>query len=730
MRRIWYTSYCLLAYALINLSVTSVSAQILYEPEPQFTAPCASASFNSFQVRFKWDPPVVNNDNQFILELSEPDGSWDNPTTLASVADKNADFDFYFTFGFPNNTAGENYKVRVKSTSPELTSPESDAFPAYYQNVTEGLVINNFVGEIYVCDGTPATLTINNYPSEHAYNWYRDGSLIPGERGPTLTTSQAGFYYVEVDYGLYCSGSTLSNQVEVITGSAQGVTIQGSYPQSLCAGETHTLQASVTDPTYLYQWYKDNNPISGANAPSYVIDTNADPNFDGQYAVEIQEPGGCAERSAPVTINKTGDFTINLTTPNSLVLLPGGSRTLGVTTSAVNPTYVWYRDGSVISGETQSNITVNQPGTYWVTVTQGGSCVTSEDSEQIVVEVPDSFDITIETDSNYTDCSNTSASLSVSQINAITPSNGTIDVTADVIGSFGFQWFKDGVALSGETASTIAVNDASENGNYRIDGTLGPYSSQSNQINVKLIVNDNITISASEAVVCDGGNTVTLSVASFNPAYTYEWYHNGVQMPENGETVNTNLSGTYRLAVTAFGCTKLSNEVVVQPFDESVVSVDAPDRVVFVEGGYRTVTASGADSYQWYNSDNELLSGSSSYTFTEEGDYVLRAFIGSCEVTKLFTVAYLETFAVPNVITPNGDGVNDQWIIPNRYSFNNEVEVTIYDPAGKPIFNAVGYQNNWPQSSLSFPTTKPPVFYYKIVKGKNVLKQGTITLIR
>ncbi len=730
MNRHWSTTYVQLIFCLVLFGAQYSFSQVLKKPIPQFTAPCASSSFNSFIVQFKWDPPLVNSGNVFILELSEPDGSWGNPTQLASDGSQNTTFDFNFVFGFPTNTAGDTYKVRVRSTDPALTSPESDPFPAYYQTVTTPLIINNIEPVISVCDGTAATITINNYPSEPAYNWYRNGTLLAGEKGSSLTTTQAGFYYVEVDYGLHCSGSTLSNEVEVVTGVGQGVAIQGTYPKALCVGETHTLQSNITDGTFSYQWYKDNVAISGANQPSYTIDTNIISNFEGNYAVEVQQPGGCSERSAEVSITRSADFTVSITTANRLVLMPATTRELGVTTNAASPSFAWFRNGTLISGETSSTITVSQPGTYKATVTQGGVCSSSQDSENIVVDVPDRFEIVIGGDTNYTDCSNESTTLIISEITAITSTNDRIDATDDLRNSFSYQWFKSGVALNGANTSTLSVNSASENDDYMVDATLGAYNAQSNVFAVKLVLSDDVSITSDGTVSCDGGDNITITSATSNPAYTYEWYRNGVKLPANTNQIITNLTGTYRLGVTAFGCTKFSNDLIINPFDESLVGVDAPENIVFVEGGSRTVTANGADTYQWLDADNNILSSSNSVTFTAEGNYALRAFIGTCEVTKLFTVAYQESFAVPNVITPNGDGINDTWIIPNTYSFNPEVEVQIYDPSGAPIFNAFGYQNNWPQTTVTYPSTRPPVFFYKIVKGKSILKQGTITLIR
>jgi len=151
--------------------------------------------------------------------------------------------------------------------------------------------------------------------------------------------------------------------------------------------------------------------------------------------------------------------------------------------------------------------------------------------------------------------------------------------------------------------------------------------------------------------------------------------------------------------------------------------------VVFPEGGSRTVNASGAETYRWYDSNNSEVSNSASITFTLAGSYVLIATVGNCEVTRTVNVEYLETFKVPNVISVNGDGINDQWMLPNSYANKSDVRVTIYNEKGEEIFNQTNYQNNWPESSRAFPRQNM-VFFYKIRNAEAVLKQGTITVIR
>ena len=58
-----------------------------------------------------------------------------------------------------------------------------------------------------------------------------------------------------------------------------------------------------------------------------------------------------------------------------------------------------------------------------------------------------------------------------------------------------------------------------------------------------------------------------------------------------------------------------------------------------------------------------------------------------------------------------------------------DVNVIIYNERGEEIVNVFNYQNNWPESTMAF-TKQNMVFFYKIRNGSEVLKQGTITVIR
>ena len=48
----------------------------------------------------------------------------------------------------------------------------------------------------------------------------------------------------------------------------------------------------------------------------------------------------------------------------------------------------------------------------------------------------------------------------------------------------------------------------------------------------------------------------------------------------------------------------------------------------------------------------------------------------------------------PNGFTPNGDGVNDTWVIDNIHLFPN-CQVEVYNRWGEQLFISIGYNTPW-----------------------------------
>ncbi|UBZ15820.1 gliding motility-associated C-terminal domain-containing protein [Flagellimonas marinaquae] len=744
-------SILVLAFAFMLLGTFGIQAQVLYKPEPAvnpnlggnvaWDAICASSEFNQYYVGFNWDPPLVASNNKFILELSDANGYFSNPTELASVSDKNQVFDFVFQFALPSNIRGDNYKMRVRSTSPAKTSPASDAFTMYYIDYKAPLLISEngsgnipSEGKIQICGGGSVTLKPHNIPNAgtYIYNWYRSGTPL-AEKTESITVSDPGMYYVELDYG-DCSGSanTMSNYIEISTGNSAGLAINGASSISLCPGETQLLQANISGQGFTYKWYKDGAVVSGptVDASSFTVDAGTS-GFEGSYKVEISGSGVCTELSAPITVSNSSSFEITLDNEENIVLLPAQTKTLSVSTTASNATYQWYKNGVAITDATSNTLNVDTIGEYYVTVTDsGGSCAPAPmASATTKVVSPQSFEFVVDYIGTYGSCESVDATLSLTAINAVSSNGSKTDVTTDLQNSFDYQWKLNGSNIAAETAKTITVSNQEENGAYTLIGTLDAYQASSNTLQVKLASNKALQITANSTVFCEGGEPIVLESTTDLTNESFEWKKDGTVINTSSQNLTVSGPGVYQLVITSNDCPLVSNQITITAFDESLLVLDKSKDLIIIEGETETLTASGADSYEWYDAGNNLISSNSYYDFTEEGEYLLIATFGTCTVSKVVTITYRDMFAIPNVITANGDGINDLWVLPNTYSRDPNVLVTIFNERGEQVFSQAGYENNWPQSTTSF-NKQNMIFYYKVTRGGKSLKQGTITVIK
>lgn len=80
------------------------------------------------------------------------------------------------------------------------------------------------------------------------------------------------------------------------------------------------------------------------------------------------------------------------------------------------------------------------------------------------------------------------------------------------------------------------------------------------------------------------------------------------------------------------------------------------------------------------------------------------------------TVKVDDSFEVPNVFTPDGDGRNDSFII--RSDGVTPLTITIFDRAGNVVYNHTSPLINWDGRTASGTRVKPGVYYYVITSSE------------
>ena len=155
--------------------------------------------------------------------------------------------------------------------------------------------------------------------------------------------------------------------------------------------------------------------------------------------------------------------------------------------------------------------------------------------------------------------------------------------------------------------------------------------------------------------------------------------------------------GNYSVLVTdAKGCVS-KDSIELKEFTKPEISLIADTTICDDTEFYLTSEWPDATDYIWQNGQHgkEILVESS-------GIYKL-SIINMCGVATDsvdITVRYCGEFVFPNIITPNGDGINDYFKI-KGLEWSSGWEMSIFNREGKMVFHSSDYKNNWNAPDLS-----------------------------
>jgi gliding motility-associated-like protein len=167
--------------------------------------------------------------------------------------------------------------------------------------------------------------------------------------------------------------------------------------------------------------------------------------------------------------------------------------------------------------------------------------------------------------------------------------------------------------------------------------------------------------------------------------------------------------------------------------------IDSDGEIKVKKGESVALKASGAVTYKWYLGNNQIAEGAGfSVTPVIDGNYkVIGTNSSRCSVKDSINIKVVlpdrSILDAKNVITPNGDGKNDTWMLENPPMYS-QCEVIIYNSWGKQIYTQDGVKANgeaWDGKSSEGDELPAGTYYYK-VREKNGDKEytGFITLFK
>lgn len=304
--------------------------------------------------------------------------------------------------------------------------------------------------------------------------------------------------------------------------------------------------------------------------------------------------------------------------------------------------------------------------------------------------------------------------------------------------SLTFNWFR----VTGPTTSVFIQTSetliVTQPGTYFVETNYGTCTS--NSFSNRVVITEAGSGGTSEISsslgnpYCSIDGPTTLATTSGD---SYQWFKEGEEIVgATNQTYDTNESGTFSVSIDLGTCS--TNATITLDNGDFTSDIDVEGVNNIEDGGslIATVTTDAVNpEFQWFLNDNLIPSAvSNSYEATETGNYkvVITQTTGCQSSNELFFIiseAFPDVPNIPNLISPNGDGINDTWIIPQQYVSGTNTVITLISAQGEIVLQTNDYLNNWPETQMDFINVNP-VFYYIITTENNTVLKGSITVVK
>lgn len=550
----------------------------------------------------------------------------------------------------------------------------------------------NAGNDITICDGDSEIITATTDATNIA--WLLNGNPISNQTSKSITVTDPGTYTIVVIGGP--SNCEARDEVVVVVNDKPLVNIGAD--QRICTGDTVVLNAG-TGQDYSYTWTRDNNAAGSTQMISATM--------SGTFRVTVTTPEQCLATDEMIltvvplpTLVLEDTFNICDNTPEVIMPVSNGSG------------FQWFKDGVVIPGQIQKDLSVNSAGLYLLVVTNADNCVTS-DSVVVTSRPAPTVDLGLDKEA----CPGES-----------------FDFDAGLGSQLNYLWSTGAMTRQITVNAGMPMTQTTTNYSVTVTNQFDCSATDVVSITTKPVVN--ATIVSSAPGVCSG-NPVTLTASGGD---TYVWTD-----PDGSlSATNTNIviaspevSTTYMVEVIDDECPENTDieTIVVNVFQPVNVSAGKDTSVII--GRTIELDATGGVAYVWNNTS--LIVGANTIrnpevSITENTTFVVTITdINGCNYVDSVLVRLLEdplsSFVPVSAITPNNDGDNDVLEFIGLEAFPENV-LRIYSRWGNIVFEGFNYQS----SGVLFDGTRngerlPPDTYYYILTFEDNVYKSALTII-
>ena len=551
--------------------------------------------------------------------------------------------------------------------------------------------------EVTICPGDSQTFTTVATGDGLTYQWYFNGTTPLPSTTNSYTVSNAtaantGDYTVIVLDG--CGNQETSAVATLTVSQATEIIIEPApTPQTVCEGTAISIEIVATGTNLTYQWFRGTTPVSGATATTPTLTINSTVVADsGDYTCHITS-GTCG-----TIISNIAKLTVNQA-PAIVAQTGGGAICVGetanfsVTATGTNLTYQWYKgSGELIANETSNtysipNATEADSNTYYCTISST-SCAPI-DTTPVILTVKPLPTATISQGTPSTICegestqvifNGTPLAVVVYTINGGTPETITLDVNGG-----------DTILPTGNLTETTVYELVS------VTYTGVDACSQNLTGSATVTVNPLPTVSLEDGFICIDPvtlavtRTYTLETGLNEAEFTFEWFdENGVIANQSNSFYEASAVGQYGVTITDIitGCqaSAFANVDSSSPPTDFSYTVNG----FFADNPTVVITATPIGQYE-YQLDYGPFQESNIFDNIEAGPHTIT--VRDPEACDVLTKDVL-IIDYPKYFTPNGDGINDTWNIPEINGVSM-TKIYIFDRFGKLVKEMTASGSGW-----------------------------------